>query len=165
MLSYIASLIVLASLAAACTPTSSGTSTNGDSSQGSSISSLLKSDGAYSSELRGRQTTVVYSQEELDMLWERIHSGTTAPPAPRVDFTRESVVMATSGEQSTGGYSVTIERIEEVPEGMRVVIVERAPGASCVVSQAFTTPVHVVRTARLPGVILFEWVPQIYECD
>ncbi|MFP5502392.1 MAG: protease complex subunit PrcB family protein [Candidatus Sericytochromatia bacterium] len=67
-----------------------------------------------------------------------------AQPPPVVDFTRHMVV-AVLLPRRTGGYAVTLDRLEETPDALIVHYTEERPGPDAVVIQALTQP-HVFAT-------------------
>lgn len=151
--------LLVALVCGACTADASRKTPSGDP-----IVTIASEGDLYSSELQRESVIFVNSPAEFETLWGRIYSGQDAPEFPAVDFERETVVVATPGEQSTGGYHVEIETIEEIPEGVRLRIRLETPGSECVVTEATTTPVHIARVRKLPGVVLLEWLPEVVDC-
>lgn len=90
-------------------------------------------------------------------LWARLHAGQEpAPACPVVDFTKDMVLVASSGRKPTAGFAVTI-RGSSVKEGALVVGVEvRPPREGAIVAQVRSHPAHIVRHARHEGPVLFE---------
>jgi hypothetical protein len=130
------------------------------------VETLVQESQTYSEALEQQSAIVINSREELVRTWESIHAGQTpVPDPPRVDFSTSSVVFASLGMKGSGGYAVSIDALEEIPEGMRVVITATSPGSTCMVTEALTTPVHLVRTRKLPAVILFDWRQRVSECE
>lgn len=167
MLTGIPLVIALSAVALACA-SSEGSSGGGALPRANAeiIETILKEDGHYSEALESQLTIVVNSREEFAALWERVFTGSSpVPELPEVDFSDHTVVLATPGMKATGGHGVTIESLEEIPEGMRLVITAFSPGATCMTTQALTTPVHIVKTPKLPGVVLFEWREKVVECE
>jgi hypothetical protein len=84
--------------------------------------------------------------------WNRFLRGTLGvrDAPPRVDFNRSLVVAIFAGEQRTGGYSVTVERVTEDSrpgEPARGIVHYRivSPPPDAFVTQALTYPYTVVR--------------------
>lgn len=77
------------------------------------------------------------------------------PTAPAIDFATEEVLVVSMGTRSTGGYDITIEAVAETPTERYVVVREVAAGARCIVTQAFTAPVVVVRVPRTTVPVVF----------
>lgn len=75
-------------------------------------------------------------------------NGEPSMPPPKVDFQAEMVLGAFLGEQSTGGYAVEIQDAVEENGKLVVTVKEIAPGPDSFVTQAITTPFHVVAVKR-----------------
>jgi hypothetical protein len=150
--------LLLALCAMACAAAGTGADAN-------RIETIAREDGIYSEELREMSAVIANSDEEFARIWVRVYAGRMPmPPVPAIDFTRESVVIATSGRHGSGGYSVSIDSLTEIPEGMRLAITAHSPGSRCIVTEGLTTPVHIVRVRKLPGVVLFDWRDRVEEC-
>ena len=65
-----------------------------------------------------------------------------------VSLPPRAVVAVFRGEVPSGGHSITIRRLEIAGGRLRVVAAVRAPGPDELVTQAITTPYHVVSLAR-----------------
>jgi len=66
---------------------------------------------------------------------------------PSVDFTRDIVIAAAAGQQTTGGHSISIDRVTRVGAGLAVEVTETVPPQGCQTSQALTQPVDMVVVA------------------
>ncbi|HUR93874.1 MAG TPA: protease complex subunit PrcB family protein [Gemmatimonadales bacterium] len=66
---------------------------------------------------------------------------------PSVDFTRDVVIVAASGQKATGGHAIAVERVTRSGQGLAVEVVETAPGAGCMITQSLTQPVDVIVVA------------------
>jgi hypothetical protein len=106
---------------------------------------------------RDRTAIVVRTPEEWRQVWER-HAAPRAPhpERPAVDFHREMVIAVFLGAQPTGGFTIEVKRIEQRVDGVHVVIEETAPPQDAMVTQAFTSPYHLVRIRRLDRSVIFE---------
>lgn len=104
-------------------------------------------EGEQSGSITERKNYRIKNEEELDELWRLIY-GTSGPSAPAIDFTREELLAVFDGTHSSGGYTVEVVSIEDEPGVARhVSILHTAPGESCMVSQAITSPFVIVRVA------------------
>ena len=76
--------------------------------------------------------------------WTRL-MGTPAPA--NVDFSKEWVVFFGTGVKNTGGYGAEITELRYSASQRALVVSTKAtsPGPDCIVTQAFTTPHHVVK--------------------
>jgi hypothetical protein len=68
--------------------------------------------------------------------------------APKVDFTREIVLVIHSGQKPTGGFSVEIVSARLENDRLEVSYTETEPAKGTMVSQSLTSPYHAVRISR-----------------
>lgn len=86
-----------------------------------------------------------------DASWQAFWAQHTAnvfppPPAPAIDFARESVLVALMGYRPTGGYGIEIERVVRLPSGaIEATVRETSPAQGSIVTQVVTNPIHAVR--------------------
>lgn len=92
------------------------------------------------------QHTVVRSETDWQALWRR-HGGRDAAPA--VDFSREIVAAVFLGTRPTGGYRVDITAARREAEALVIDFVERRPQPGALVTQALTSPFHIVRLPQV----------------
>jgi hypothetical protein len=120
---------------------------------------------AFSTIYRGTQShieepreVVIRTAGEWSELW-KAHA--PAAPVPIVNFRREMVVGVFLGTRPTGGYSVEVATIE--PKGSETVVTYRVeePGRDAMVTQALTSPVHLVRLSTRTGDVRFERVGRL----
>jgi len=95
---------------------------------------------------------VVRSQAEWDALWKS-HAG--VQPAPSVDFSRELVAAVFLGTRHTGGFRVDITGHRREESTLIIEYVERVPAADGIVTQALTSPFHIVKLPRFDGPVRF----------
>ncbi len=65
------------------------------------------------------------------------------PPAPAVDFNADMVAAVFAGEKSSGGYGMSITRIERASTEIIVLYLETAPVPGMTVTHALTQPHHI----------------------
>jgi len=106
-----------------------------------------------SSGVEERREAVVRSAAEWDVLW-KAHAGAQAAPA--VDLAKNVVAAVFIGTRSTGGYSVEITGTRRDGDALVIEYVQRAPGRGDIVSQALTSPFHIVSLPRHDGPVRFE---------
>lgn len=102
------------------------------------------------------QQVVVRTSEEWRKLW-REHAGDEA--APEVDFTREMVAAVFAGTRPTGGYSVEIVSATRGGDTVTFEYREQRPSPDALLTQALTSPFHIVRVARHEGPVTFRATP------
>jgi hypothetical protein len=85
--------------------------------------------------------------------WERVWSrhaagGKPAAPLPKVDFSKEIVVVVTMGRKNTGGYSVQVTRVEPVANKLRISVQKASPPPGGMAIQALTSPFHMIAVPK-----------------
>lgn len=82
--------------------------------------------------------------------WNRLNAHLTPlPPLPGVDFSAETIIVASLGTQKTGGHLIRVPEAW-VADGVLFVVVETiAPPPDMATSQALTSPVFV---GKAPGI-------------
>lgn len=96
----------------------------------------------YSSSYSGRDTAsslIIKNQAELDALFESVNS----EERPKVDFSNNQVIALFLGQKNSGGYSISIDRVEE--EEGKVIVHQKVetPKAGENVTMALTNPLVV----------------------
>jgi len=74
--------------------------------------------------------------------WNSLGTGAGARPA--VDFSRDIVIAAAAGQQSSGGHTIAVQQVMRVGDGLAIQVVETTPAEGCSMTQALTQPVDVV---------------------
>ena len=82
-----------------------------------------------------------------DSSYARFWASLGAGQRPAVDFSRDIVIAAATGQRATGGHAIAVERVTRTGDGLAVEVVETTPGPGCVATQALTQPVDVVVVA------------------
>lgn len=120
----------------------------------------------WSSGFTSSQRIVVRTQQEWATTWATIWSRhTTVPALPVVDFTWEVVVVAASGDQSSGGVRIAIPNAALDQGTVKVGVVETFAGANCVVPAVISSPVFAARMVRFDGPISFTDVRTTTDCE
>lgn len=91
---------------------------------------------------------VARSGAELEALWQL--AGRFGDP-PEIDFRQEMVIGYFMGARATGGYMVGITGASTDGRSLAVDVIKVSPGATCLVTQALTSPAALVRTMRMAG--------------
>jgi PrcB C-terminal len=93
---------------------------------------------------------VIRDAEQWARAWDLLHARQgSVPPLPDVDFTRRMLVLAAMGSRNTGCFQVEVTAINLRRGAVEVEVMERAPTASCICTEALTEPVHVVSLDRV----------------
>jgi hypothetical protein len=88
---------------------------------------------------------VVKDPKEWETVWSAMTGNRSPKPeTPQIDFGIHMIIAVFMGERSTGGYSVAITDIADL-NGKRVVTLKtQNPPPDAVLTQALTSPYHVV---------------------
>ena len=86
---------------------------------------------------------VIRDEQSWAGFWNRLG----AFNRPAVDFTRDVVIAVASGQRSSGGYEIAVQRVTRTGNALSIDVVETAPGPTCVTTQALTQPIDVVVVA------------------
>lgn len=105
---------------------------------------------------------VIQDQEQWRKWWQRHNSveeridGETRPkPAPKVDFSEETILVATMGRRSTGGYAVRFTDIRRKGDVVTAVLQIKSPGPEEMVTMALTSPFAVIAIPKHEGRVEF----------
>ncbi|MBI4441359.1 protease complex subunit PrcB family protein [Candidatus Woesearchaeota archaeon] len=72
-----------------------------------------------------------------------------------IDFSRETVFVAYLGCKPTGGYSIAIEEAIETERSIDVYVREYPRKRGSIVTQAITTPYHMVKAPKMRKEVVF----------
>lgn len=97
----------------------------------------------------GAQFEIITNQDQLLRLWNRAHGAQlTPPPAPDIDFRRDTVVAYFMGQRPTGGYSLEVRDVTVEGNEAYVSIRQREPAPGEIVTQVLTSPWVMIRVPR-----------------
>jgi hypothetical protein len=99
-------------------------------------------------------------------MWRRMHEGVISPvpSLPRIDFSRQMIVIVGLGTRSTGGYGITVDRAFQRDGTLEVIVSKHAPGKNCFTSQALTQPVDVVQLPKTKRKVVFKEAEVVHDC-
>lgn len=63
---------------------------------------------------------------------------------PDVDFASKNVIAVFAGQQPSGGYTVKVEKITDMPDKRVVSIVLTQPGKNCATTESVTSPFDII---------------------
>lgn len=118
--------------------------------------------GYYGQHTTRRQTIVANTEEELKRI-EYLVGGSL-----EVSIDRYTVIAAFMGSRPTGGYSIEVSKAVEVPgrpDRVDVELIMTSPGVNCIVTQAFTSPYHVVAIPKTDKPFRFVDRQEVIQCD
>jgi hypothetical protein len=88
--------------------------------------------------------------------WSRVaRQRQPLPPVPFVDFGKETVILAAMGQESSSGYTVTIEEVRIVQDHLVVSVLEKSPASGCAVLAVETAPLVVIAVPNTRKQVLF----------
>lgn len=115
--------------------------------------------------IRGEMVKVVRDSTTWTAMWDSIHTDRGAvPPAPPVSFAEKMIVIAAMGERATGGYSVAIDSIQCLSSAFDVHLSLLEPGEGCMVTQALSQPVQIVKADICTGTMRVRKNEAVVEC-
>jgi hypothetical protein len=93
---------------------------------------------------------VARSRHEWQLLWRYLfeRAGSTAAPAPEIDFSKEMVIVVAMGVRTTTGYLIVVDSVYILGDETNVVVRSETPGEGCGHLMGWTWPVDVVRAPR-----------------
>ena len=105
---------------------------------------------------------VIQSPEAWQKWWrkhrtvETLIDGKIVPePVPEVDFEKKTVLIATMGMLSTGGYSIRFTEIHRENDLLTATVETTSPGPDSIVTKAFTAPFSVIAIPKHEGRVEF----------
>ena len=108
---------------------------------------------------------VIRTSVEWNALWEEVtQNRMPKPPPPEVDFEQYMVIVAAMGSRPTGGYTVTVDEVNQGQGQLLAEVRETSPGPTCMTTQALTAPVTAVRVVRSEGRVTFVEVQDQHDC-
>ncbi len=112
-----------------------------------------------------RRRSVIVDQAAWEALWDEIQTFVMPkPPVPSIDFGSRMVILATMGERTSGGHSISVIEVAEDQENLYVVVEEATPGVECMTTDVITTPAVAVSVPRSSGTVLFVEQEIAYPC-
>ncbi len=115
----------------------------------------------------GERVRVIFTdQETFAAYWDLVHSNLhPSPAAPTLDFETSMVIAAAMGSRATGGYTIAIEAVHRSGDDLYVSVTETSPGRNCMLTQAFTAPVMMVRVPRVKRAVHFLEETRVRDCE
>lgn len=118
------------------------------------------------SNVRDARRIVIHDEASWAALWaEMVSSGSMPTTPPRVDFSKEDVVVAAMGERRFAGYEITITGVEQDAGHLRVDVASKTPSPTCDHSEVITTPLHAVRVSKTSEPISFNETTVVLSCN
>ncbi len=98
-------------------------------------------------------------------MWKQIYSlRWPLPPLPKIDFSKEMVVVVALGGRPTGGYGIVVDGAYERDERLEISVSSHSPRKSCFLTQGITEPVDIVRLPKTERSVVFRETEVVHEC-
>ena len=95
--------------------------------------------------IQARAQKVIQNSEDFQKLLNEIGS---LKLLVEPDFSKYTVIAVFQGQKLTGGYSIEINKVKETRDKIQVYIIETFPDPNDVVTQALTSPYHIITIAK-----------------
>jgi hypothetical protein len=90
--------------------------------------------------IKGARQLVIRDAATWAQFWSELGAGVR----PQVDFGRDLVIAVASGERSSGGHDIEVQKVTRTGGELRIEVLRTAPGKDCMATTALTQPVDVV---------------------
>jgi hypothetical protein len=119
---------------------------------------LQRVESGISSGISQLRTSAIQDSAAWNELWKE-HTSTIspAPKAPSIDFKKQTALAVFAGNKNTGGYKVTIQKVERTKDGVRVTVVLVSPGKGDMTAEMITQPFDIVSVEKITCRISWEW--------
>ena len=87
---------------------------------------------------------VIRNEADWDSYWNQLFANSLKPALPSIDFQNTTVIAVLGGQYSSGGNSITINRIDITSAGAIVYATLGIPDQGVYVTATFTQPYHIV---------------------
>jgi hypothetical protein len=88
---------------------------------------------------------IIKDEDSWGKFWKQ---HTTNATKPKIDFSKEMVVVITMGRQRSGGFSIEIADVREIDGRLRVSFKQKTPPPGSFSIQTLTSPFHIVAVPR-----------------
>jgi PrcB C-terminal len=93
-----------------------------------------------SSGVKGSRRLVIRDARTWASFWSELGAGVR----PEVDFSRDLVIAVASGERTSGGHQIAVQRVTRAGGTLGIEVLDISPGPDCMTTGALTQPVDVV---------------------
>ncbi|MCK5233205.1 MAG: protease complex subunit PrcB family protein [Candidatus Aenigmarchaeota archaeon] len=116
--------------------------------------------GIYSNQYE-KKNHVIDNLVEWDTFW---WSMDTTQSLPGINFSENLVLAVFQGEHSSGGHSISVNKIIETESALEVFLKEVSPGQRCSVTQALTQPYTIAVVEKTGKDVQFTTEQEITDC-
>lgn len=115
--------------------------------------------------IRVSARSVIRDQRTWRAVWKRINPGPNNPRLPKVNFAKEVLIVAALGQRSTGGYGIIVDKAYRIGKKAKIEVLSISPGKGCMLTQALTEPVDIVRIPRTNLPVTFTETQRVHDCE
>ena len=108
-----------------------------------------------------RTSYVIHDEARFNELWSKWFGNESS--APDVNFSQQTVIAVFAGAKPSGGYSIEVTRIYELPDRVVVVAKLTTPSPDTMAIQVITYPFHIVKTEKITKPVTVEWTSLLRE--
>ena len=104
-----------------------------------------------------KKRAIIKDQKQLQHIFDKINS--TQEPGtvvPEIDFSKYRVGFATMGELSSGGYTISVDRIEKTTENTIIHLTGISPNPSGNVTTVMTSPFVLFKFEKQSLPVIFK---------
>ena len=99
---------------------------------------------------------VIADSSDYRVFWTRVTGSSDMANRPKVDFSREMLVIAAMGEQPCMGYGINVDTVyRDQDHRVFAVVRERRRGARCGCLSQLVSPVDIIRIPRTERPVTF----------
>ena len=114
-----------------------------------------------------KQRVIVNSKEEFDSLMAKILDDASKVKMPETDFSKNRLLVVTTGTNDTKGYTIKIKSIykNEQQKKLDAVILLSKPGESCQNPEEANIAIDIVKLEKNNGDVTFDKEERTVECN
>lgn len=110
-------------------------------------------------------TKVINNQAGFEDLWQKIWNRTShKPQIPKIDFTKNQLILVAIGAKNNGGFGLEIEKITETKKELTVNYFETKADEKCMTTQAIVFPFELIEIEKTSKKIVFNSSEKIVDC-
>ncbi len=111
-------------------------------------------------------TQTIYSNKvDFERDWNLVWPNFEEPIAlPKIDFTKETVVLVALGMRNNGGFQLKINSVSEETSQIIVEYTEITPNPKCSYSQAIVFPYEFISFVKTSKKVVFKSSTKVGEC-
>ncbi len=104
-----------------------------------------------------KENIVIKSKKDWSTLLEKLDSENKISDQfnKNIDFSKKHVIIAVDDVRNTGGYSIKINKIQEIKNNLNIYVTTMSPKPTDMVTTAIMQPIHIVLINKTDKNIVF----------